>query len=895
MKQLQTLLLAGTSLAALAATNCNTASAQEADPDPDAVQQTVIVTGSRIIRDDLTSVGPMSIYDATQIDNLGITNVETLLQRAPFSAGFAGNANSAYWVGGGWGTAQVNLRGLGVNRTLVLLNGRRVVAGGSGANDSVDLNMIPISILNQVEVLKDGASAVYGADAVAGVVNLITKDTFDGLQIEGKYGVTGEGDGEEYLLDLTWGVSNDRGSLALNMNYQDSQAAPLSPRAPCSVADLDGNGSLECTPGSSSTAGGRAVLPNGDQINFIGGDVYEPFDIQKHGFNFNPYFNASNPLKRLSLSAFGSYRLNDTTNLFSEALFNWRNSTQPASPATLKNIAISASHPANPTGEDIVVLSRRTTEFGARTFEQDVETWRIVAGLEGEFGSGWHYDVALNWGRNTATDALLNNINTRRFAETLNPDLCGSNGIPCADILGEGDLTKEIGDYILVNQRSTGGNEQRSLTSNLTGQVFDLPAGTAGIAVGFELREDEGWLEPDALLASGGALGNAQTPIRGRIKASEIYGEINLPLLKDAAFAKALDLDAAVRYSDYHLFGGDTNYKLGLNWQIVPSFKLRGTWSTAFRVPSVRELFSGVNEAQLPTQDPCSNYVDLDPSSTIYKNCQAAGVPLNFEQFGSIILTDQGGNPDLQPETSKTFTLGLVAKPDLVPGLSLTLDYFDIEIEDAIRQTSGSAKLASCYTTPGFSHPFCASRHHTRNPLTGEVNFLSAQSSNTGDETMRGIDFGASHTGELGQLNSHVQLQTTYLIDYETVAFDGADPFEYVGGVGCCEGGYPEWRGQASWTLSSDCWGVTWNAQYIGEATDLYGDPEGVGYNIDPVVYHNVQGRYRLSDTAELGFGIDNLFDEKAPYVQSWSDGNTDTMTYSLLGRFFYMRATLNY
>ena len=895
MKHLQTLLLAGTSLAALAATNYNTAFAQEAPQDQDAVQETVIVTGSRIVRDDLTSVGPMSIYDEDQIKNLGITNVETLLQRAPFSAGFAGNANAAYWVGGGWGTAQVNLRGLGVNRTLVLLNGRRVVAGGSGANDSVDLNMIPVSILDRVEVLKDGASAVYGADAVAGVVNLITKDAFDGLQIEGKYGVTGEGDGEEYLLDLTWGVQNDRGSLMLNMNYQDNQAAPLSPRAPCSLADLDGNGSLECTPGSSATAGGRAVLPNGDQINFIGGDVYEPFDIHKHGFNFNPYFNASNPVERLSFSAFGKYRLNDTTNFFSEALFNWRTSTQPASPATLKDIEISASHPTNPTGEDIIVLRRRTTEFGARTFEQDVETWRIVAGLEGEFGSGWQYDIALNWGRNTATDALLNNINTRRFAETLDPNLCGSNGIPCADILGEGDLTQEVGDYILVNQRDTGGNEQRSLTGNLTGQVFDLPAGPVGIAVGFEVREDEGWLEPDALLASGDALGSAQDAIRGSIKASEIYGEINLPLLKDAAFADVLDLDAAVRYSDYDLFGGDTNYKLGLNWQVVPSFKLRGTWSTAFRVPSVRELFSGVSEAQLPTTDPCSNYADLDPSSTIYQNCQAAGVPINFEQFGSVILTDQGGNPDLEPETSETFTLGLVAEPDFVPGLSVTVDYFDIEIEDAIRQTSGSAKLASCYTTPGFSHPFCDSSQHTRNPLTGDVNFLSAQSSNTGDETMRGIDFGVFHTGELGQLDSHVELQATYLIDYETVAFDGADPFEYVGGVGCCEGGYPEWRGQMSWTLSSDRWGATWNAQYIGEATDLYGDPEGVGYNIDPVIYHNLQGRYRVSDTAELGFGIDNLFDEKAPFVQSWSDGNTDTMTYSLLGRFFYMRATLNY
>lgn len=881
---------AGVSIAALSAALSTPAFAQS-DPTDDVIS----VTGSRIVRTDLTSVGPLTVLDEAFIDNSGVVNLEDLLQAEPVSAGFAGNANAAYWVGGGWGTAQVNLRGLGVNRTLVLLNGRRIVAGGSGANDSVDLNMLPVSILERVEILKDGASALYGADAVAGVVNLITRDEFDGFQLEARTGITGEGDGEQYGLDASWGGQTERGRLLVALSYQDNQAAPLSPRAPCALADTDGDNDLECTPGSSSTAGGRAVLPNGDQINFTGGDAYEAFNIQTHGFNSNPFFNASNPVERVSFSAFGDHQINDTASVFTEVLFNWRTSTQPASPATLRDIAIAAGHPTNPTGEDLVVLRRRTAEFGARTFEQDVETWRIVTGLEGVLAGRWSYDFTLNWGRNTATDALLNNINTRRFAQTLDPNQCGANGIPCADILGEGDLTAEVGDFALVNQRDTGGNEQLSLTGNLSGTVMEAPAGPVAMAIGFEIREDKGWLEPDSLLIAGDVLGNAQDPIRGSINAREAYAELNLPLVRDLPLADYAELNAAIRYSDYDLFGSDTNYKLGVNWQALSGLKVRGTWSTAFRTPSVRELFSGVSQAQLPTTDPCSNYAALAPSSVVYQNCQAAGVPLSYQQFGSIILTDQGGNPDLEPETATTFTLGFVLQPEPLAGLSMTLDYFDIEIEDAIRQTSGSAKLASCYTTPGFIHPFCASSQHTRNPLTGDVDFLSSQSANTGVEQMRGLDFALLHTAQLGRFESTLQLKASYLIEYQTQAFDGDAPFDLTGGVGCCDGGYPEWRGQASWTVSTDRWGLTWNTQYIGEAQDLYGDPTKIGYAIDPVLYHDVQGRYRLGETTELAVGIDNLFDQDAPYVQSWSDGNTDTMTYSLLGRFFYARARLTF
>lgn len=858
-------------------------------------QDQIVVTGSRIKRQDLTSVGPMSLLSEQAIDDTGITNIEVLLQRYPFTAGFGGNSNAAYWVSGGWGTAQVNLRGLGVNRTLVLLNGRRVVAGGSGANDSVDLNMIPVSVLERVEVLKDGASAIYGADAVAGVVNLITKESFDGLQLETKFGISDEGDGEEYLADLTWGVEGERGSLMLNASYQNNKAAPLDARAPCALADIDSDGDLECTPGSSSTAGGRAVLPDATQINFIGGDAYELFDIQSHGFNSNPFFNASNPVERVSFGAFGKYHLTESIDFFTEAMFNWRTSHQPATPATLSNIALDASHPTNPTGEDIVVLRRRTTEFGPRNFAQDVTTWRLVTGVEGDISQDWSFDLAFNWGRNTAVDALTNNINTRRLAETLDPAVCGMNGIPCADILGEGDLTADVGDYILINQRDTGGNEQISISGNISGFLFELPAGRVGVAGGFEYRKDKGWLEPDSLLVAGDALGNAQDPVSGSIEVAEVYGEIHIPVIRDVPLIESLDVDFALRYSDYDLFGGDENYKIGLNWQVFPDLKLRGTYSTAFRAPSVTELYSGVSEGQIPTTDPCSNWASLDPSSIVYQNCQTYGVPASYTQFGSVILTDQGGNPDLEPEDAKTFTIGVVLQPRFMEGFSLTVDYFDIDIDNAIRQTSGSAKLAACYNSPGLSHPFCGPESHTRNPLTGDIDFLSAQSSNTGREVMKGLDIGAIYDFQIGNVDSNIEVQSTYLFKYETTAFDGDTPFVRNGGVGCCEGGYPNWRANGTWTASTDRWRGVYNVQFIGPATDYFGAPGAIGTDIDGIFYHNIQGSYRFSEMLELSAGIDNLFDKKAPYVSSWSDGNTDTLTYSLLGRYFYARARVNF
>ncbi|GJL95034.1 MAG: TonB-dependent receptor [Hyphococcus sp.] len=875
--------------------------------DNDGARDQVLVTGSRVKRSDLTSVGPVTVLSAAEIENTGVTNLETLLQRLPAAAGFGGNANAAYWVSNGWGTAQINLRGLGINRTLTLLNGRRVVFGGTGANSSVDLSLVPVSLISRIEVLKDGASATYGADAVAGVVNLITKTEFEGFEANAKFGITDEGDGEEYLADLVWGASGDRGNIVLGMSYQNNKAAPLadSSRAPCSLAD-DGSGNLVCQPGSSSTIGGRATLPAGamlpdgtiltspTRINFNqdlngDGDFYEIFDIDRHGFNANPYFNASNPVERLSFATFGRYHLTDSLDVIAELLYTKKWSHQPASPATLTDIAFSASHPTNPTGVDFVLERRRLLENGARTFEQETDTFRIVTGLEGQLGDDWTYDVVFNWGRNTGSDAIANNINVGRLAETLDPAICGSSNVPCADIIGFGDISQDVLDYIVFNQVGLGGNEQLSVTANMSGALFELPAGTVGAAFGLEWRQEEGWRNPDSLAVAGLALGNQEDPIRGQIEAKEAYIEFNVPVIRDAPLIRALDIDLAYRYSDYDRFRSDSNYKFGLNWQVIDALKLRGTYTTAFRIPNVPELFGGVAEGNLTTTDPCSGWSSLSSSSTVYQNCLAAGVPMGYVQLGTTILTDRGGNPDLQPEDARSFTVGLVAEP--VNGLSFTADYFNIKIDDAVRETPGSTKLAFCYNSTGLSHPFCGPDHHTRNALSGDIDFLSTQPANTGREEMSGIDLGAVYNFDGFGVSHSVNAQMTYLMKYETTAFDGDAPFVIDGFIGGGNGGYPRVRGNGSWTAFSDRWSATYSVQLIGAGRD-FNATSGLGSQIDTETYHNVQFSYELTNEIRLSLGVDNLFQNDPPFVASWTDGNTDTMTYDMLGRRGYVRLT---
>ncbi|MGF7148411.1 outer membrane receptor protein involved in Fe transport [Sphingomonas zeicaulis] len=850
----------------------------------------ILVTGSRIRRQDIAGVGPATVVSAEQIESTGIVNIETLLQRLPANAGFAGNQTSAYWTGNGYGTAQVNLRGLGIKRTLVLLNNRRLVAGGTGANSSPDLNMIPVVALARTDVLKDGASAVYGADAMAGVVNLITRTDFDGIGISGRTGVTERGDGADYVVDLLLGKRGSRGGILVAATWQKTDGVNMASRAPCSLAETT-PGALSCV-NSASTIGGRAVLPNGQQINFNqvpggDGDFFEPYSAARHNFNSNPYLYAVSPIERITTAAFADYELTDGIQAFGEFLYTHRKTNQIATPGTLRNLAISAANPTNPTGQNIVLVQRRLAEPGPREFYQRTDTWQGTAGLRGKLANDWAWEVAGAYGRNTGVDGSTNVANLQNVANSLDLSKCGTSAIPCADYLGFGDLTPQALDYILFTSRDTGGNSLLSLTADLNGDLFRLPAGAVSFAGGITYREEKGWRNPDPLTVAGIANTNQQSPISGKVKTKEAYLEISVPVLKDLPLIRALTVDGAVRYSDYNLFGSDWNYKFSADWMVVEGLRMRGTYGTGFRVPNVPELFGGVSEGNLTTTDPCSRY-GTSTNPTLVANCRASGVPANYTQLGTTILTTVGGNQNLRPETSKSWTIGTVIQPSrIVPGLSLTADWFDIDISGAIRAIPGSTKLSVCYASANLSHPFCGD--FTRSPLTGEVTYLSAQPINTGRERMNGLDLGLVYAHSLGRLQLQVDLNATYLNEYVVDPFPGGAPIIFDGRIGGGNGGYPKWRGYGVMTASQDGVAVTWSTQWIGKAQDFNAAPTAIGYRTPNIFYHNAQVAFEVTEQTRFQLGVDNLFDRKAPYIPSFTDGNTDTMTYDLLRRRFYV------
>lgn len=875
------------------------AAAQSPDAPPATTLDSVTVTGSHIKGAQLSGVGPVTVVDAAAIERSGATTIETLLQRLPASAGFAGNQTNAYWTGGGYGTTQVNLRGIGVNRTLVLLNGRRIVNGGTGANSSVDLNVVPVPIIERIEVLKDGASAIYGADAVAGVVNIITKRGIDGAELSLRYGETFEGDGADQSASLVWGTTGERGALTASISHSESRAVNMASRQPCGLGEV--NGRLECV-GSSATIGGRALLADGRMVNFNqvpggDGDAFAPY-TSADNYNAYPTLNAANPIKRTSFTVFGDLELNDRVGLFTELMFTNRQSNQLASPGAIgqyRPVRLAADHPTNPTGQDLTLVRRRLEEAGAREFYQDVDTWRVVAGLDGRLGERWNWSAAFNYGRNTGVDGSTNVANLDRVDRTLDRSVCSAAAgaaIPCGDYLGFGDLTPEVLDYIMFTTRDTGGNSQRSFTANIDGELFEVPAGFVGFAAGVEARTDRGWRDPDILIQQGIANSNAAQRIDGEYDVREVFAEVSVPLFEGRAWADSLTFNGAVRYSDYDLFGGDTNYKLGLDWQATPSFKMRATYATAFRIPNIPELFGGVSEGNLTTTDPCSGWSALDPSSNLARNCQADGVPAGYTQLGNSVLTRTGGNIELQPEDAKTFTVGAVWTPDFARGLTLTADWFDIRIDNAIQSVAGSTKLALCYNSDGLSHPFCADSQFTRNPVTGEIDFLSAQPVNAASERISGFDLGLLYEFGFAGFDASVDLDVSWLDRYDLTPFPGGETIEYAGRITGGRGSYAHWRAFGSFLLARGDWSGSWSAQYIGGADDINASPGDIGARAGSLTYHHLQATFAATPSLDLALGVDNVFDKRAPFIQSYTDANTDTMTYDLLGRRWNARLT---
>ena len=866
-------------------------------PAPDAFAQDaaieeIYVTGSRIKRADIDGVGKVDVVTSDDFARIGAVSVDQLLKYSPFTGGAQASAESNYLSSKqGYGTASVNLRALGQNRTLVLVNGRRFVAGGSGANSVVDLNAIPVNTIERVETLLDGSSAIYGADAVAGVVNIITKRSMDGMLADATYGVTERGDAENVDASLAFGRETDRAGFIASVSYTDRKEARSKDRGFSECFYEEEEGEKFCS-GSSSTAGGRGTTetlgnvqfnqdPNGD------GDSFVPYSFALHAFDFQQYFNLTAPYDRLNVSFNGYLDLTDNVRLFTENTYSDRSSNTEASPASFANLFFSAAYPSNPTGEDLTLRRRMVEEgFGARIWEQNVTLYRSVIGLEGDTAGGWSWEVSANYGKSESDEVFTNAIDELNLLATINEADCANPGpTQCVDWFGINDPSPEALAFINATVPTVGDNVQTSILASISGQMFELPAGPVGFAAGIEYRKDEGAYRNTYTRPTLSGGGGSTDPIDAALSSTEIYAEAVMPL------AERFDLSMAARYSDYSDFDSEFTYKLGGDWRVTDSLRLRSTYSTSVRTPNIRELYT-TEEINFTTfVDPCDQW-ESSSDANLRANC-GADVGAGFTQSELFIELDYPGSRSLNPEKAKTFTLGAVLEPQAVQGLAVTLDYYQIDIDDSIRNVPPSAALEQCYYSENKSHPTC--NDVIRDPFSGDVVFLVVPLVNAATEKMRGLDLGVTYAFQVGGSDFTVNWDTSYLDQFDIDFVGSRSTLEWAGTISNGEGGngsYTQWRSSLRLGIDRGNWGASWLVNYIGDAESQFQRIGATAPRVPSVTYHSLEGSLRVGEKLTLRGGVNNLFDKDPPYYTDPIDQNTDPFTYDLLGRRYFVKAT---
>ncbi|TKB58580.1 TonB-dependent receptor plug domain-containing protein [Ferrimonas aestuarii] len=789
------------------------------------------VTGSRIQRQDMETASPVSVIDSASIKAEGYTSVDQVLQSQPSMAGMAVGSTTN---NGADGVAQVDLRGMGANRTLVLLNGRRMVNSGSGADSAVDLNAIPVAMIQRIEVLKDGASAVYGSDAIAGVVNIITKKDFEGFQLDVNGGITGESDGENIEISALYGKSFDDTNYTLGFSYTDRGTVKQSDR------DWIPPGSSSFIPGGS--LGG--MVPDGN-----GG--WKP---RETGYDYTDDSYLQTPSTKYSLFTNLTHQIDDDTEFSADFLYTRRESEQqmasqpanlmldvcgeqgadPEKCLTLTDEMIAAGIEADDTGR--VNYRRRMVEAGPRIYSQETDTMRLSAALAGyaDINQGMDWEVSYTYGRNRADTWVDNSINAVKMADSIyaNPDDWFS-GNP-------DDIAGYVGD-VSYKETTDGGNDQHTLAGVISGELFDVSGGAVAFALGAEYRYESGFYNPDPVIIAGEGTAAQQDPTDGNYDVISIYQEVSVP------FSETVTAEFALRYDEYNTFGGATTWKVGLTWEPTDDLMLRSVIATGFRAPNVSELYGGNSGSYDYLDDPWGN--ELDPQ----------------------ILVNYTSDENLKAEESDSFTVGLVYSPSYVDGLSFTLDYWRFKIDDAIARLDVQAGLNACYegdTTAceTFSITPDGNLENLTNPLT-----------NVGYQDTDGLDFNANYGFEALGWDWKINNDLTYLLKFEQ---DGVD---YTGTIGGMFGGYAEVKNNFSVTASSDNFSVLYSARYLGEMDEI-----NSGDKVDSITYHNVSATYFVNDQVSTTFGVRNLTDEDPREVSSGNDAGTVPEVYETIGRTFF-------
>jgi iron complex outermembrane receptor protein len=911
----------------------------------------MVVTGSRIPRKELTTAAPVTVLDKEQLEKTGKTSIGEILQSIPEQS----NAINTQYNNGGDGATRVNLRGLGTQRTLVLLNGRRHVAGGTGADATVDLNTIPTVAIERIEILKDGGSAVYGSDAIAGVVNIITRRDFSGTELRAFSGLSSHGDGLLYDLSLTTGQSTERGNILFTTGYYTQKDVFAGDRS-FSKYDhaYDWASRQILTAGSSSTPQGvfftrgsgvgnqawqdlTAKYPSAARFTLDGNTgEFRPLNgsgVEDAGgdlFNYQPDNYLVTPQQRAHVYSTGGLRLGTNARAFYEASYTNRTSAQKlaAEPlfTSLEGLSVSAANLYNPFGRDFVDVRRRLNEFGTRDSTQELTTFRIVTGLEGKFNEDfgplkdWHWDMAYNTGRTQGISTTAGSLRRSLLAAAIGPSFvdpstgqatCGTPEAPIAGCVplnlfgGEGSITPEMAKYLGFRGTTRGFTNQTSITANFAGELFKVSPGAraSGLALGYEHRREAGAYIPDPLTAAGDTTGSKETSTEGRYYVNEGYLELSVPVLgatdgDTGDLRDVLEFTGAARAFKYNTFGSDFTYKFGTRISLIRDVTLRATYSTAFRSPSVNELYLGQTDSFPEVTDPCS---DRQQGTPVDAACDKQGVPDNLSDERAQQNAILGGNANLKPEHAKIFTVGLVLEPQALKDVTATVDYYAITVNNAITNLSSDVILNNCYPAGGSGSQYC---ERIRRDADGFIINIQDPLTNVGGDSTGGLDFALRYSPQTQYGRFAFSADATWLQKFDRTL--AGDKVIKAKGTYDLNGVYTDWKANLGVNWARDALSGGVNMRFINGFKECENNdcqiqedaPAPISrmvhdyYTFDANVAYDFQA---AAGNAGVQLGVNNLFNTKPAMVANGFLASSDAATYDYLGRYFYLRLTYNY
>lgn len=929
-------------------------------PESAPAVEEITVTGSRIKRSIEAPPAMVTSFNAEDIAMSGAVNITDVLRDSP-AVGFSNFRSNEAFDFDNSGLNSINLRSLGESRTLVLVDGRRRVSSIPGQS-VVDFNSIPSDFIERIEILTGGASAIYGSDAIAGVLNIILKDDFEGLMVSGQSGDSEAGGGASKRASATLGgnIFDGRGNAMFNVEYASTDPLYTRQRKWAAV-DSFYNPRTDVLVEPFYSSGGPGGRFYGNRFGIDrNGNVYSPFNATADGYNRASETIAEIPIERLSFNAKMKYDLTDTTQLFVDGGYvNVRTDTDVGTqyswtPGVYRNqeadangrqlyYGIPLTNPLIPdairqyglnNGHHVVDFVRRATDQDNITVHNERQTISVAFGAQGTIADRWDWNTYYSFGRSTQSminPGMQNAINMRYALDAIedpnnpgsvicrDPHARGEGCVPL-DIFGYDRVSPEAADYVAYTRTKEGAVEQQVLSASVSGALFQLPAGPVQGVFGAEHRSEESAITYDGLTNAGQTTSTADQQLNsaGRFDVSEAFLEASVPLLSNRPFAEYLGVDAAVRVAEYSTIGSTLAWKGGIEWMPVDSIRFRGVYSVATRAPNITELFApreGVSGFATGVKDPCDG-VTAASSGTLADNCRAdPGIARAIAENGVFEYTQttvqffgssREGNPNLSEEQAHTLTLGLTYLPQWADSLRLSVDYFDITIEDAISSLGAQPIVDNCLRSSNF--PNQANCVQIERLFSGHINNVNQLLINQAEINTSGIDTSLAYRWNMLDTFEHageltLRLQHSYLLKLESRDYPGSPIIDARGQLGgsMLKAGVKH-RAIASLSYVYGPVTANWNTTYYGKALDQLNPVRDYSLNhVDAEIYHDLQVRYAFGsqNSYETYAGVKNLFDNDPPFLPSGTFSGRATIgtapIYDVLGRYYYFGASARF